>query len=293
MASFPMLSRFKRLQPKTEAADDYSQHLEQTPTMEENSPSIWRRIAAGLAGGLTGINNPAAGMQIGEQIVNDPYNRALSEHSLRTKPLEHRAKLEQEANDAAYDFEKDMATREETARFHDMNNERWEEDREQRRSQAETVAAQKDAELGFREAELNRRKQADQMMANWRNRTAKTGEQRANAYGEFVNKYGQKQESDRVNPLDQSRIRKLAVIETMKDPKFAKVPVFEDGSYDTSKLDPMARQEFEETLKHHEAAIVGKKRKDYEFSGDADIRDEDFEFERRMQEEDEDDGLWR
>ena len=85
----------------------------------------------------------------------------------------------------------------------------------------------------------------------------------------------------------------MAVVETMQDPRFAKVPVMEDGSFDLSKLPPNLQQEFQTALQTAEANIVRKKKSSYDYPG-SDVTDDDLEFERRMQQNQQDDNeFWR
>lgn len=302
MASFlpnlQMMNRFKRFQPNTQASEAYQQH--EMPNEEDYQPSVWRRIAAGVAGGLTGLSNPEAGMKLSTGIVEAPYSKALKRYNVAEQKLGNAAKLEQDQNEMRSKFESDAIRLEETAREHDQVNKQRDDTLAQRREEAEQRAAAKDVELEQRNQDLERRKNSDQLLSNYRNRMAGVAErnsgvnaQRAGDYGKFVEKYGNKQATDQVTPLDQKRIRQMAVVETMQDPRFAKVHVIEDGSFDLSKLPPNLQQEFQMALQTAEANIVRKKKSSYDYPG-SEVTPDDLEFERRMQQNQEDDSdFWR
>lgn len=73
----------------------YLDELGKAPKMEDFRPSTGRSILSALAGGLAGLGNPQRGMEIGESIVRQPYERAAREHKTRLEPLAKSAEVEE------------------------------------------------------------------------------------------------------------------------------------------------------------------------------------------------------
>jgi len=300
MASFGMMNRFNRFAPKrqfepdTTAQEAYQQH--QVP--EEDNPSIWRKIGAGLVGASIGLRDPRAGLAASSQILQEPHRRAMERYEAEEKALLNSAKLEHEQNQMKQQFESDMMRTEERFNENQALNQYRDQTIDQRRTEAEQRAADRAAVIEQRDRELERRKLSDQLLANYRKgmlgvaqQNAATNQQRGQDYHSFVGKYGQGQDPDKISALDQKRVRQLAVVNAMQDARFAKVRVGDDGmSFDFSKVDPKTQQEFLKEVAREESIIANRKKSDYTYPYDSsEVTDEDLEFERRLQREDEDD----
>ena len=82
----------------TPGLDRYRALVSNVPKMEDYQPSKWRRAGAMIAGGLAGFGpgNAERGYNIGQKIVNQPYENALSQFSLEEQGLRQAATREVE-----------------------------------------------------------------------------------------------------------------------------------------------------------------------------------------------------
>lgn len=78
-----------------EAQNKYDEYLAAQPTEDQYKPSKKRRLGAVLAGFGVGLANPQAGYNISQDIVNDPYDTAVSNWTRRGRPLALAAGQEQ------------------------------------------------------------------------------------------------------------------------------------------------------------------------------------------------------
>lgn len=78
------------------ALNRYLQHSSSMPNPAQYGPSKWRRVLAGLTGGLEGArtSNPMAAYGAAEHINRQPYHRALEQWDIQGRGLEGSAKLE-------------------------------------------------------------------------------------------------------------------------------------------------------------------------------------------------------
>ncbi len=76
-------------------SNKYSDWLKRQPKEADYQPGRGRKIIGAILGGLTALNDPKQGMEIGGQIINDKYNRARSEWDTEGKALGEVRPLEQ------------------------------------------------------------------------------------------------------------------------------------------------------------------------------------------------------
>lgn len=79
-------------QEQTPAFDAYQSHVNAIPMRE--APTRGRRILAAALGGLGAIDNLGEGLKIGQEVLNEPYQRKISDWATKGKSLEMAAKLE-------------------------------------------------------------------------------------------------------------------------------------------------------------------------------------------------------
>src|SRR5688572_1644600 len=185
---FARMMRRKRFEPRTEAMDEYSEHTAAMPMEEDHAPSLKRKLLAALAGGLTGLKDPSAGMELSQGIVREPYRRALNQHQTMGKTLSDRVKQEQDFNELMRHNENDQLDFEAQSEGIEQRRQAAREQNEaiQERNRIAADKAVADAENDANET--SRRSAADRLMAAYRNRMAATAEQRAGAYSSFVDK---------------------------------------------------------------------------------------------------------
>lgn len=89
--------------------DAYRKAISQAPTPDQYDPSIWRRIGAAAAGAGAGLatKNPLLGMNVAENVVNQPYNRALQNWEARTGKLKLAADEERQTQQGRFNQWKD------------------------------------------------------------------------------------------------------------------------------------------------------------------------------------------
>lgn len=63
--------------------------LTQQPQQSDYEPSGWRRLGAGLAGFGAGMRDPKAGVEIANQIKDEPFNNAYQDWQRNTQPVQH------------------------------------------------------------------------------------------------------------------------------------------------------------------------------------------------------------
>lgn len=172
----------------------YLEHIRNMPTQEDFNPSLGRKIGAGLVGFATGLNNPAAGYAASEQILRSPYNRALEEWSAKGGALKNLAAEEGDfaGNMMDYDVEggkldaryAELKTRE------DQIKKNYEIASKNATTAEAKVQAQKDRDAAMQTI-LEERNKIDRQEAGTKQFEAQTGRQRADAYGRYVDAYGQ------------------------------------------------------------------------------------------------------
>lgn len=79
------------------AQEKYKQALGNIPNAEAYKPSKWRRLAAALAGGFTGIRDPRAGISVAQSLVSGPFEHALGSWERQTKTAGQAAGVEERA----------------------------------------------------------------------------------------------------------------------------------------------------------------------------------------------------
>jgi hypothetical protein len=89
------------------AMTEYLKHIENVPgdNGENYSPSIWRRMLAGLSGGAAGATGGALqGIKAAQYINEIPYRRAVEDYERKGQSLESAAKIEEasQRNRTAY-----------------------------------------------------------------------------------------------------------------------------------------------------------------------------------------------
>lgn len=101
------VDRFSQLEfpeLQNQALNTYKGYLSEAPTREQYKPGIWEKIGAALAGSSTtwASRNPAAGLDVTRQYLDDRYNRALEDWSNRGKGLAQAASIEENENTNKY-----------------------------------------------------------------------------------------------------------------------------------------------------------------------------------------------
>lgn len=99
------------LNPKDQQFQDYADLIRTMPKREDYKPSIWRKIAA--AGANLGTATPSAyshgaalgynanipeGLKAQESVLNEPYNRAISDWQTQLDPMSKISQMEQTRN---------------------------------------------------------------------------------------------------------------------------------------------------------------------------------------------------
>jgi hypothetical protein len=79
--------------PSTSAYLDYA-NANKAPNRDDFQPSKMRTFLAALAGGTVGWNNPAAGIKIGADVRDNPYNQARDDYEAKLKSLHDAAQIE-------------------------------------------------------------------------------------------------------------------------------------------------------------------------------------------------------
>lgn len=79
---------------KGPAQSAYIGALSQQPNRADYKPGVMSRIGAALTGFGAGVHNPAQGYEAARNVLETPYNRAMSDYSTRLKGLDEAAKLE-------------------------------------------------------------------------------------------------------------------------------------------------------------------------------------------------------
>jgi len=94
-SSISNISR-RYLQPQNPALDSFNQHVSGMPNEADYSPSIWRRILAGVAGASTGYDtrDPMKAFEAAEHINRSPYRNAIDQWGRKGEALESAARLE-------------------------------------------------------------------------------------------------------------------------------------------------------------------------------------------------------
>jgi hypothetical protein len=89
------LDDLKEIYSKTGSAETaYQQHLQNLP--EQQKPSVWGRIVAGIVGGGVGYTEgPSKGIAAGQGIIRRPYERQLEEWQNKEAGLGRSAELEE------------------------------------------------------------------------------------------------------------------------------------------------------------------------------------------------------
>jgi hypothetical protein len=102
-----------------EAQDKFDSYLADQPTEDQYRPSKKRRVGAALAGFGVGLTNPIAGIKIGQDIADEPYNKAVSDWTRKGKPLALAANQEQKGKTTRINMLKDYITAEHQANVED------------------------------------------------------------------------------------------------------------------------------------------------------------------------------
>ena len=91
------LNEVKDIYSKTGPAQKaYESHLQDLP--EQQNPSVWGRIVAGIVGAGTGFaEGPSRGVAAGQGIIRRPYERALEEWQNKEAGLSRSAEIEEKA----------------------------------------------------------------------------------------------------------------------------------------------------------------------------------------------------
>jgi hypothetical protein len=84
--------------------NQYKQAIMGAPTPDQYAPSGWRRVGAAAAGIGAGLatNNPLLGMNIAENVVNQPYKNALNNWEARTGKLKLAADEERQTQQGKF-----------------------------------------------------------------------------------------------------------------------------------------------------------------------------------------------
>jgi len=82
--------------PESSIFDQYETHLGNMPNEGNYSPSVWRRILAGLAGGTEGwrSGDPTAAIGAAENVNRMPFQRAMEQWGMQGAGIKERAGLE-------------------------------------------------------------------------------------------------------------------------------------------------------------------------------------------------------
>lgn len=76
------------------ALKQYQDYLTKAPVREQYQPSKLRRIGAAIAGGLTGLSDPRAGIAVARQTVDAPYRDAVEDWQMKGAGLRAAADIE-------------------------------------------------------------------------------------------------------------------------------------------------------------------------------------------------------
>lgn len=85
---------FRNQMMSTPALDEYSSHMGAMPQRQNYKPSIWRKLAAAIAGTTSGFGNAERGFNVSSGIVNAPYDTAMTDWSNRGAGLKDLAGVE-------------------------------------------------------------------------------------------------------------------------------------------------------------------------------------------------------
>lgn len=92
-----------------QAMQNYQKAISLGPHTSDYKPSIGRRILAGLAGGLTGLKNPALGVQVAGDTIHAPFDAANSEYQHDLSDKAKLAQLEAGQSAAGQKYYQDLA----------------------------------------------------------------------------------------------------------------------------------------------------------------------------------------
>lgn len=84
--------------------NQYKQAIMGAPTPDQYSPSKWRRVGAAAAGigAQLATNDPRVGMNIAENVVNQPYNNAMKNWQAKTSKLKLAADEERQTQQSRF-----------------------------------------------------------------------------------------------------------------------------------------------------------------------------------------------
>lgn len=109
-ASKLLMDTYNEPSPNTER---YNQYLESQPSEADYNPSKKRRLGAALLGGALGATgNPQAGISVGTNIVDAPFEDALSDWERKRLPLQNAATSENVSRTQKINALKDYITSE-------------------------------------------------------------------------------------------------------------------------------------------------------------------------------------
>lgn len=109
--SFPDVYRELINREEGPATSLYRKFLEKGyPEEEDYKPTKISRLGAILAGGLIGYNNPTAGIEAGETMLQRPYERAVKQYGMEGLRLKEGAGIEESSLRNRFQNIKDVAT---------------------------------------------------------------------------------------------------------------------------------------------------------------------------------------
>lgn len=140
----------------SKATEMFNEYLASQPNESDYNPSKKRRLAAALIGGAMALSDPSAGAKLGNEIRDEPFNKANRNWAAKGKPLALAAESEQKSRETKRNFLRDMTNLEHTRALENLSQENVRADNERgERTLAETVA-QHEAERSRWEADRNR-----------------------------------------------------------------------------------------------------------------------------------------
>lgn len=103
--------------PRDQALADYRQTLQQMPSQANYHPTVLRRIAGALLGGIAGAHDPRTGYEVGHGIAYGPYEKNLSEYQKKLAQKKEAYETELGAEkESSLEQEQEERTKAETAR---------------------------------------------------------------------------------------------------------------------------------------------------------------------------------
>lgn len=226
------------------ALDRYEKHVRNIPNQEDYSPSIWRRILAGVAGGTTGWSsgNPTAALEAAENVNTQPYRRSLDNWSLQEQGLKAGADIEGQRSNQRLKYLEAQLEQNRDERDYEIESDKVNiqaHQAETRRKSTELAAARDSAVDAREKARIeNQRQNWIKQRENEASRIRMESSARAASNASYRDRTSKMGERPAESPIQQANRRKIAEEAVMNmNPDWL--------NKDTGYIDDKFRVEFE------------------------------------------------